>query len=73
MVKVRDKYILHSVNGMDYVIEIINVNDCREPSMRYAVDVVDGNGVQSPDLIFCGDELISKCEKVEDSDGMDKR
>ncbi len=31
-IKVNDKYILHSKNGMDYRIEIININEFREPS-----------------------------------------
>jgi len=67
MAKVGDKFILHSENGMDYKIEIVNVNYCREPSMFYACDVTDGNGITSDDVIFCGDDLIAKCEKV---DGM---
>lgn len=65
MAKVGDKFILHSANGMDYKIEIVNVNYFREPSMFYACDVTDGNGITSDDVIFCGDDLINKCEKVE--------
>lgn len=65
MAKVGDKFILHSANGMDYKIEIVNVNDYREPSMRYACDVTDGNGVSNDDVVFCGDDLINKCEQVE--------
>lgn len=30
MAKVGDKYILHSANGMNYDIEVVNVNDFRE-------------------------------------------
>ena len=64
MAKVGDKFILHSANGMDYKIEIVNVNYYREPSMWYACDVTDENGVSSDDVIFCGDDVINKCEKV---------
>lgn len=64
MAKVGDKYILHSVNGMDYYIEIINVNEYREPSMRYACDVCDDNGVYVGDVRFCGEGLLKNCEKV---------
>lgn len=64
MAKRGDKFILHSVNGMDYKIEIINVNDYREPSMRYACDVTDGNGIKSNDVMFFSETLIRKCEKI---------
>lgn len=64
MAKVGDKYILHSVNGMDYHIKIINVNEYREPSMRYACDVCDDNGVYVDDVRFCGEGLLKNCEKV---------
>ncbi len=64
MAKVGDKYILHSSNGMDYDIEVINVNDYREPSMRYACEVCDGNGVYADDFMFFGDDFLSTCEKV---------
>lgn len=64
MAKVGDKYILHSSNGMDYNIEIINVNDCREPSMKYGADVYDGNGVYAGDVMFFDDDFLNKCEKV---------
>ena len=64
MAKVGDKYILHSSNGMNYDIEIINVNDYREPSMKYGADVYDDNGVYAGDVMFFGDDFLSKCEKV---------
>lgn len=64
MAKVGDKYILHSSNGMDYKIEIVNVNSFREPSMKYGADIYDGNGVYAGDVTFFGDEFLSKCEKV---------
>ena len=64
MAEVGDKYILHSNNGMDYSIEIVNVNNFREPSMKYGADIYDGNGVYAGDVTFFGDEFLSKCEKV---------
>lgn len=60
MINVGDKYILHSSNGMNYIIKVINVNYCREPGMEYACDVVDGNGNSPDDVVFCGDEFFSK-------------
>lgn len=64
MAKVGDKYILHSSNGMDYSIEVVNVNNYREPSMKYGIDVYDGNGTYAGDVMFVGDDFLSKCKKV---------
>lgn len=64
MAKVGDKYILHSSNGMDYKIEIVSVNEFREPSMKYGVDMYDGNGTYAGDVMFFGDDFLNKCEKV---------
>lgn len=64
MVKVGDKYILHSENGMDYSIEIVNINNFREPDAKYGADVYDGNGVYAGDVMFFGDDFLNKCEKV---------
>lgn len=64
MVKVGDKYILHSENGMDYSIEIVNINNFREPDMKYGADVYDGNGIYAGDVMFFGDDFLNKCEKV---------
>lgn len=64
MAKVGDKYILHSANGKDYNIEIINVSYYRPPDMKYAIDIIDENGY-SGDWIFCDDDfLINTCEKI---------
>lgn len=64
MINIGDKYILHSSNGMDYNIEVVNVNDFREPSMKYGVDVYDGNGVYAGDVLFVGENFFNNCEKV---------
>lgn len=65
MVKVGDKYILHSANGMDYNIEVVNVNDFREPSLKYGIDVYDGNGTYAGDVMFVGETFFNNCEKVD--------
>lgn len=65
MAKVGDKFILHSENGMNYSIEIININDFRESSMKYGADVYDENGTYAGDVMFFGDELLGKCDKIE--------
>lgn len=62
MAKVGDKYILHSSNGMDYTIEVININDYRPSEEKYGVDVYDGNGVYAGDVIFIGDEFLNRCD-----------
>ena len=64
MIKVRDKFVLHSSNGMDYDIEVVSVNDYREPSLKYGIDVYDGNGTYAGDVMFVGEDFLSKCEKV---------
>lgn len=64
MAKVGDKYILHSANGMDYNIEVVNVNDFREPSLKYGIDVYDGNGTYAGDVMFVGETFLGQCEKV---------
>ena len=64
MVEVGDKYILHSINGMYYDIEIINVNYFRPPDEIYAADIYDGNGTYVGDVMFFGEEFLRKCEKV---------
>lgn len=62
MAKVGDKYILHSSNGMDYSIEIINVSNFRPPEEKYGIDVYDGNGVYAGDVMFIGDEFLNRCD-----------
>ena len=64
MAKVGDKYILHDSNGMDYNIKVVNENDFREPSLKYGIDVYDGNGTYAGDVMFVGENFLSKCEKV---------
>ena len=64
MANVGDRYIFHSENGMDYTVNIVNVNLFREPSMKYGADVFDSNGTYAGDLMFFGDDFINKCEKL---------
>lgn len=69
-IKVNDKFIFHSENGMDYQIKIININEYREPSMKYACDVLDGNGTYAGDVAFVGDDFFNdyedQFERIED-------
>ncbi len=63
-VKVGDRFILHSTNGLDYEIEIVNVNMYRPPDQIYAIDMwLNGQEVYD-DVIFVGDEFIGMCEAV---------
>ena len=65
-VKVNDELILHSKNGKDYLIKIININEYRDPDMKYACDLmVDGVWYTDAygDYYFCGDEFIQQCER----------
>lgn len=66
-VKVGDRFILHSKNGLDYDIEVVNVNMYRPPDQIYAIDIwlkPYGQSVNK-DVIFVGDEFIGMCEKEE--------
>ena len=62
-----DVLYLDSENGMKYTVEVISVNDYREPSMKYAVDMVDGNGARYSDCYgdyaFVWQDFIDKCYK----------
>lgn len=64
MANVGDQYVFHSVNGLEYTINIVNVNLFREPSMKYAADVFDNNGTYAGDVMFFGDAFIDKCKKI---------
>lgn len=69
-IKVNDKFILHTTNGMDYRINVININKYRESSMKYACDIWDGNGVYAGDVSFVGDDFFNdyeeQFERIED-------
>lgn len=62
-VKVGDKYIFHSENGMNYSIKIVNINSFRPDDSKYAADVCDSNGNYADDVMFFGDDFLKKCEK----------
>ena len=63
-IKVGDKFIFHSSNGLDYKMEIININDFREPSMRYAIDIEDCNGNHPDDYYFVGIDFFTDYEDI---------
>lgn len=64
MYKVGDKLVLHSVNGHDYDVEIVNINEFRPPEEMYGVDIYDDQHVYYGDVYFCGKEFLDKCEVV---------
>lgn len=69
-VKVGDELILHSSNGKDYPVKIININEYRPPETKYAVDIYSEGTWYSDtmnDYYFCGDDLIEKCEIKKES------
>ncbi|MBQ2856479.1 MAG: hypothetical protein IJE78_05015 [Bacteroidaceae bacterium] len=63
-----DKFILNSVNGRTYELEVVNVNICRPPDMIYACNIrTEGEPSYyecEGDYYFCGDEVLYKCTKV---------
>ena len=60
-IKVGDKFILRSINGISYIIKIANISDYRPPEMRYAIDIFDGYGnPMNIDFEFVGDEFFTK-------------
>lgn len=59
-VKVGDKFIFHSANGMDYRINVISINEYREPSMRYGCDIWNRNAVNIGDVTFVGDDFFDQ-------------
>lgn len=62
-----DVLYLDSENGARYTIEVISVNDYREPSMKYAVDIIYSTDVRYTDIYgdyaFVGQNFIDKCHK----------
>ena len=54
-IKVRDRVIVTDVNGNKHHGIVANINDFREPCMKYAVDI-KGYG----DVVFVGEEQIEK-------------
>lgn len=50
--KIGDHYILHSEDGNDYHIEIININECRPLDMLYATNVYCNGKSYWDDVVF---------------------
>lgn len=65
MYKVGDKLTFHTENGLTYQIVIHSINNFRPDDMKYAVDIIDGNGNSHyesyGDLYFCSDSFLEKC------------
>ena len=58
-----DRLILHSKDGNDYEIEIVNVNPYRPSDMEYAVDIYINGHLQNDDFIFVPEEVLDEFEK----------
>jgi hypothetical protein len=59
-IKVGDRFIFHSSAGFDNTIEIANINDFREPDMKYVMWVTNAVGEVCPDYVFQGDDFFEK-------------
>lgn len=44
--------------GKSFEIKVVNINNFREPSMRYGVDIYDQNGLCEGDIKFVGDDFF---------------
>ena len=66
--KTGDHYILHSEDGNDYDIKIINVNEYRPPDMLYATDIYCDGKSWCNDIVFLGDYFFelykNRLEKI---------
>ena len=67
MAKVGDKYYFQSA-GVTYLAEIVNVNEWREPSMKYAVDIYFQGKTVYEDVFFVGDEQIKNWKYIGNED-----
>lgn len=67
IIKIGDKFLLHSSDGLKYTIVIVNINDFRPPDMIYACNVFNEKGyLCNQDLMFIGDDFFSiNKEKLE--------
>lgn len=59
-IEVDDEFIFHSKNGEDYKIRVININEFRDPWMKYGCDIWDGNGTYVGDVVFMGDDFFNE-------------
>lgn len=65
--QVKEELILNSDNGNKYHIVVINVNDFREPSLKYCADVsIPETGFTMVEEFFFGDDWVKEnFEKLE--------
>ena len=59
MAKVGDFYSFNS-GGKLYFAKLININDIREPSKKYAFDIYSEGKSVYEDCIFVGEEYLQK-------------
>lgn len=56
--KARDRFILHSSNGKKYKCQIVNINEYREPDMKYLIDS-EVDGVELEEM-FVGERFFTE-------------
>lgn len=60
-INVGDKFLLRSINGLPYIITVVNISFYRPDDMRYAIDIADGYGNPiNIDFEFVGEDFFSK-------------
>ena len=55
MIKIDDIVLVSDLNGKKYKGRVVSINEFREPSMRYGIDVDGFN-----DVIFIGEKFIEE-------------
>ena len=69
-IRMNDTFLFHSLNGMDYKIRIVSINNYREPLYKYGCDILDENGNYVGSGLFFGDDFFEtnkdKIEKAEE-------
>lgn len=62
--KIKEKLLLQSKDGNEYIVVIININDFREPSAKYGLNVYDKNNTIYDFVFVCEDYLDNYCKKI---------
>ena len=61
--KIKEKLLL---DGGEYFAVIISINEFREPSAKYALDIYDQNNTFC-DTVFAGEDYLDNyCKKIEE-------
>lgn len=57
MEDIKVKKYIRTTDGI--IGQIVNINDFREPTQKYAIDIPNAK-----DVIFCGENYIKKCSEI---------